>query len=126
MLDWQIIIEKHGLANTMVTKVFETGENRYITTVPVGAGTGLSLPTILTIRARKSDIDAFANGQLSFDQFHQKTQMFTYSHVSVNVGGMSSRTEMGGLYGETEDYDGLTDSTVDRSSGRSSNRRRSR
>jgi len=34
--------------------------------------------TILTIRAKKSDVDAFAKGELDFEQFQQKVQIFTY------------------------------------------------
>jgi len=46
---------------------------------------GFSSPTVLTIRAKKSDIDAFAKGQLSFDQFSQKTQLLSYSHLGGNI-----------------------------------------
>lgn len=34
--------------------------------------------TILTIRAKKSDVDTFAKGELDFEQFQQKVQIFTY------------------------------------------------
>ena len=34
--------------------------------------------TVLTIRAKKSDVDAFAKGELDFEQFQQKVQIFTY------------------------------------------------
>ncbi len=37
-----------------------------------------SAPTFLAIRAKKSDIDAFAKDELDYDQFHQLTQVFTY------------------------------------------------
>jgi len=49
-------------------------------------GTGFSLPTVLTIRAKKADIDAFAKGQLSLDQFTEKTQILSYSYLSEKVG----------------------------------------
>jgi hypothetical protein len=39
---------------------------------------GVSPATVLTIRAKKSDIDAFAKGELDFEQFQQKVQIFTY------------------------------------------------
>jgi hypothetical protein len=51
------------------------------------AGTGFSSPAVLTIRAKKSDIDAFAKGQLSFDQFTQKTLLLSYSYLGENIGG---------------------------------------
>jgi hypothetical protein len=34
--------------------------------------------TVLTIRTKKSDVDAFAKGELDFEQFQQKVQIFTY------------------------------------------------
>jgi len=34
--------------------------------------------TVLTIRAKKSDVDDFAKGELDFEQFQQKVQIFTY------------------------------------------------
>ncbi len=40
----------------------------------------MSVPstTVLTIRAKKSDVDAFAKGELDFEQFQQKVQIFMY------------------------------------------------
>ena len=35
-------------------------------------------PTVMTIRVKKSDVDAFAKGKLDFDTFRQKVQIFTY------------------------------------------------
>ena len=56
------------------------------------------LPTVLTIRAKKSDIDAFAKGQLTFDQFRQKTQLLSYSYLGENIGDRPSRSSgIGGL-----------------------------
>lgn len=37
-----------------------------------------SAPTFLTILAKKSDIDAFSKDELNYDQFRQRTQIFTY------------------------------------------------
>ena len=34
--------------------------------------------TVLTIRAKKSDVDDFAKGELDFEEFQQKVQIFTY------------------------------------------------
>jgi len=39
---------------------------------------GLYSPTVMTIRARKADVDAFAKGELDFDKFRQKVQIFTH------------------------------------------------
>ena len=39
---------------------------------------GSSLPTVLVIIVKKSDIDAFSKGELDFDKFRQKTQIVVY------------------------------------------------
>ncbi len=44
------------------------------------------LPTVLTICAKKSDIDDFAKDELSFDQFRERTKIFT-SFAKVGQGG---------------------------------------
>jgi hypothetical protein len=41
-------------------------------------GAGASTATVLTIRAKKSDIDAFAKGEQDYEQFRRKVQIFTY------------------------------------------------
>jgi hypothetical protein len=40
--------------------------------------TGISPATVLTIRAKKADIDDFAKNEQDFEQFRQKVQIFTY------------------------------------------------
>jgi hypothetical protein len=34
--------------------------------------------TVLTIRAKKADVGAFAAGELDFEQFQEKVEIFTY------------------------------------------------
>jgi len=64
-----------------------TGDSRTRTVrIEPGAETGSFLPTVLTICAKKSDIDAFAKGELSFDQFRERTRMFT-SYAKVGKEG---------------------------------------
>jgi hypothetical protein len=41
-------------------------------------GAGVSSATVLTIRAKKSDIDAYAKDEKIFEQFRRKVQIFTY------------------------------------------------
>ena len=41
-------------------------------------GTSVSPATVLTIRTKKSDIDAYAKDEQIFEQFRQKVQIFTY------------------------------------------------
>ena len=44
-----------------------------------GPGTmSVSAATVLTIRAKKSDVDAFATGEQDFEQFRRKVRIFTY------------------------------------------------
>ncbi|MFZ2148090.1 MAG: hypothetical protein WAV28_12795 [Sedimentisphaerales bacterium] len=52
-----------------------------------GTETGSFLPTVLTICAKKSDIDAFAKGELSFDQFRERTRIFS-SYAKVADAGL--------------------------------------
>jgi len=57
-----------------------------------------SSPTVLVIRAKKSDIDAFANGTLGFDQFSQKTQLISYPYLGEVRGARSSLSSSPGIY----------------------------
>ena len=52
-----------------------TGSRRGVRTVPEVEADSL-LPTVLTICAKKSDIDAFAKGELDYDQFRQRIEIF--------------------------------------------------
>ena len=48
-------------------------------------GTGGASSTVLTIRAKKSDIDAFAKGDLDYDKFREKVQILTYPSLGQNM-----------------------------------------
>ena len=77
---------------TTITAVTRSGDNQIIvqertndgkTITKVISGTsldgiGLSSPSILVIRAKKSDIDEFAKGDIDFDQFRQRVKLLTY------------------------------------------------
>lgn len=52
-----------------------TGRRRMVRTAP-GDGTASLLPTVLTICVKKSDIDAFAKGELDYEQFRKRTGIF--------------------------------------------------
>jgi len=41
--------------------------------------------TVLTIRTKKSDIDLFSKGQVTFDQFRQKVRIHTYQTSGRNI-----------------------------------------
>ncbi len=55
-----------------------SGRSRYVTTRATGAKTSYFSTTVVTIRTKKSDIDAFSKGELDFDQFHERTQIITH------------------------------------------------
>jgi hypothetical protein len=92
--DESVILTVTGKASQsgpLAMRMYSGGHNTYIATKPGGAGSGSFSPTVLTIRAKKADIDAFANGTLSFDQFSQKILLLSYSYLGENIGGGPSR-----------------------------------
>lgn len=46
-----------------------------------------SSPTMLIIRAKKTDIDGFAKGDLDLDQFRQRAQILTCPYLAGVTGG---------------------------------------
>jgi hypothetical protein len=54
--------------------------------------TGFSSPTVLTIRTKKLDVDAFAKGDLDYEKFREKVQIFSYPYLGQNVGGARRTT----------------------------------
>lgn len=48
------------------------------TTRTAGAKTSSFSTTVVTIRTKKSDINAFSKGELDFDRFHERTQIITH------------------------------------------------
>ena len=49
---------------------------------------GFPSATVLTIRAKKADVDAFAKGEMDFDDFQEHVVVLTYPHLSSQaVGG---------------------------------------
>jgi len=67
------------------------GSSRSTGTAP-GAEMGTFPPTVLTICAKKSDIDAFAKGELSFDQFRERTKIFA-SYAKAGSRGLPGAEE---------------------------------
>lgn len=55
--------------------------------IQYGKEKGISRPSLLTIRAKKSDIDAFAKDELDFDAFRKKVVTFTHPYLSSDAGG---------------------------------------
>jgi hypothetical protein len=61
--------------------VIVSDKDRNVTKVYAGAvpsDVAFSSPTVMTIRVKKSDVDAFAAGELDFENFREKVQIFTY------------------------------------------------
>lgn len=52
-----------------------------IVDVPLSGDLGLSSPTVLVVRAKRSDIEAFARGDSSLEQFRERVQIFTYPYL---------------------------------------------
>lgn len=71
----QIIVQTGG-----ATRVYEGSLPEDIQT--------MSAPTVLTIRAKRSDIDAFAKGELNLNQFRQRVRIL--SHPDLGAEGAST------------------------------------
>jgi hypothetical protein len=67
-----------GSAVSVGKSVSRTGSSRYITTRIIPGGAAVSSHTVLTIRAKKSDVDAFAQDKMNYDNFREKVQILTY------------------------------------------------
>lgn len=84
------ILELPGTGQTMVIK--ESGGKK-VTRVYTGGlpdEVGLSSPTVLVMRAKKSDIDTFAKGDLDFEQFRQRVVILSFPLIGANVSGTST------------------------------------
>ena len=73
----QIIVQEQTADGKMITKLMTGNALNDI---------GLSSPAILVIRTKKSDIDEFAKGDLDFEKFRQRVQMFTCPHLGGVAG----------------------------------------
>ncbi|MHC4727167.1 MAG: hypothetical protein ACYS17_08030, partial [Planctomycetota bacterium] len=81
---------------------------------------GISSPTVLTIRAKKTYIDALAQDKIDFDEFEQKIQLLSYPSLGENLSqGSSPSFWPAGSTG----YSWPSSESVDTFEGRRSNRR---
>ncbi len=95
------VIGKAGQpATSAIERLYDEGHSIHILTNALVTKGVFSLPTVLTIRAKKADIDAFANGTLIFNQFSQKILLLSYSYLGGNVGGPSQSSPTNIIYGE--------------------------
>ena len=81
---------KAGRSDSLVTQVHGSGVNQLIMTVPGGAKVGSMSPTVLTIRAKKSYIDALAQNKIDFDEFEEKVDILSYPRLGDNLSRGSS------------------------------------
>ena len=83
---------------------------------------GISSPTVLTIRAKKSYIDALAQNKIDYDEFEEKVQLLSYPCLGENLSRSSSLSYWPA---GTTGYSLPSSTSVDLYGGSSSNRRRS-
>ena len=74
---------------TSITRSFSygrgTGRSRFVQTLPEVEADSVQ-PTVITICAKKSDIDAFAKGEIDYDQFRQRIGIFkSYAKVGQQL-----------------------------------------
>lgn len=82
----QVIIQQKNADGKMVTRIVQESDLDNI---------GSATPSNLVIRAKKSQIDEFASGQVDFDRFRQSVQVLTYPLLSGAVGSSGSRMMYG-------------------------------
>jgi hypothetical protein len=76
--DQWVILTVTGSVTNELGMVFLDGQNIEVKLDENGLATTASpLPAVLTICVKKSDIDAFAKGELDFENFRQRTKIFT-------------------------------------------------
>jgi hypothetical protein len=64
---------------------YRRSRSPYSATRSTRGGTGSASSTVLTIRAKKSDVDAFAKGDLDYDKFREKVQVLTYPYFGSKI-----------------------------------------
>ncbi len=87
-----IAIAGKGYGGQVIVQDKKSTGMRIVTPTPL-SDLGASSHTMLIIRAKKSDIDAFARGESDFDKFRQRVQMFTCPYLSGEA-----------EYGDSYDY----------------------
>jgi len=93
-----IAIAGKGYGGQVIVQDKKSTGMRIVTPTPL-SDLGASSHTMLIIRAKKSDIDAFAKGESDFDKFRQRVQIFTCPYLS-------GEAEYGDSYGYTRSGQG--------------------
>ena len=74
----QVLVQERDTNGKMITRLIR-GTGKELNDI------GLSSP-MLVIRVKRSEIDAFAKGELAFDKFRARVQMFTYPYLGAADG----------------------------------------
>jgi hypothetical protein len=112
-----------GYNQVMVTYKDKDKNVTKLLTSPSLSDLGISSPTVLTIRAKKSYIDALAQDKINFAEFEQKIQLLSYPSLGENLSrGSSPSFWPAGSTG----YSWPSSTSINVSEGSSSNRRRGR
>jgi len=82
----QVLVQERDADGKMITRLIQ-GTGKELNDI------GLSSPTILVIRAKRSEIDAFAKGELDFDKFRARVQVLTYPLLSGAVGSIDAPSQ---------------------------------
>jgi hypothetical protein len=85
----QVIVQQKDADGKMTTRILQGNTLDEV---------GLSSAAVLVIRAKRSEIDAFAKGELDLDKFRASVQTFTYPYL----GGADVRGDSLDLYGPVE------------------------
>ncbi len=82
--EWVILTvvgETEQTGEVIVSRIYTVIKGDDITAdlpLPLPIEAGFSSPTVLVIRVKKSDVDAFSKGEQDFGQFRKRVQIFTY------------------------------------------------
>jgi hypothetical protein len=88
----QVLVKERDTDGKMITRLIQ-GTGKELNDI------GLSSPAILVIRAKRSEIDDFAKGNLDFDKFRERVQVLTCPLLSGAVGSIDSLSQQNiGLY----------------------------
>ncbi len=83
--------EPSDLTNIVITtKVKDGKENTQIIGTPTSSEAGFSSPTMLVIRAKKSDIDGFANDDINLEQFRERVQILACPYLGEGTSQRST------------------------------------
>ena len=87
------IVSMQELPGTDDIIVIEENQGEHIQKIYTGGlpeDLKFSSPTVLVIRAKKTDIDSFAKGDVDLNQFRQRVQILSYPLLGGNVAGTST------------------------------------